>query len=780
MPASTTALLENPDLLVVLPMLYVAWADGDLTSAELQVIETKVDALPFVTPKGKAALAPWLNPKAPPSATEMAHLLRELSGRARNLPPKHRESLVALGTAVAESSDLTTPEIREEERTALADIECALGVDCAEAVSSVLELDVDLPIERLEGVAFDGQQLAVLEALLDGPQHPLKQRVRTWLAARPPYEHELPSARYREHVLDRMRELSEAGLTQLAYPGITTPEEDLRPFIAVFETLGMGDLSVLVKFGVQFGLYGGSLYFLGTRRHQAWLDDVAHVRRLGCFAMTESGHGSNVQGLRTTAHYDEASEGFRIHTPDDGAHKEWIGNAACHAREAVVFCQLHVGGDNHGVHAIVVPIRDEAGQALPGVRIEDSGHKLGLNGVDNGRLWFDGVTVPRQNLLDRFATVTPEGLYESTIPSKSRRFFTTLGALVGGRVCVGSAAVTASKVGLATAVRYSARRRQFGPGQGEEVPIIEYRSQRMRLIPRLCTVYALSFTGQHLADRFAKRSERDQREIESFAAGFKAYATEHCIETLQVCRESCGGQGYASRNRFAALKADTDVFTTFEGDNTVLWQLVAKSVLSDFKRQFAEDRVFNMLRYLAQNATRSVSERNPFRVRNTGPQHLRSDEFLRKALRFREEDEISSAASRLNRRIKAGMDTFQAFLECQVHLIDMARAHTERIVYECFANAIAAGDVQNTMPDVAPYLDKMRALFGLAAIERDKGWFLENDYVETSKAKAIRKQVQILADELAPAAVSLVDAFAIPPAWMAHIATDRPETEPRG
>src|ERR1700745_3748690 len=81
--------------------------------------------------------------------------------------------------------------------------------------------------------------------------------------------------------------------------------------VTSFETLAMGDLSLLVKCGVQFGLFGGAILHLGTaKHHERYLRDVALMELPGCFAMTESGHGSNVQALETTATYDPEREEF--------------------------------------------------------------------------------------------------------------------------------------------------------------------------------------------------------------------------------------------------------------------------------------------------------------------------------------------------------------------------------------------------------------------------------------------------------------------------------------
>src|SRR5690606_30817684 len=107
---------------------------------------------------------------------------------------------------------------------------------------------------------------------------------------------------------------------------------------------------------------------------------------LGAFAMTETGHGSDVASIGTTATYDEAEEEFVIDTPFRGAWKDYLGNAALHGKHAVVFAKLITQGVDHGVHAFYVPLRDDSGAFLPGIGGEDDGYKGGLNGIDNGRL----------------------------------------------------------------------------------------------------------------------------------------------------------------------------------------------------------------------------------------------------------------------------------------------------------------------------------------------------------------------------------------------------------
>ncbi|HET9500150.1 MAG TPA: acyl-CoA dehydrogenase family protein, partial [Marmoricola sp.] len=349
----------------------------------------------------------------------------------------------------------------------------------------------------------DGLDVTSLTALLDGRYADTRRLVRENLA-----EHadilvdaeEMTRPEFRQRVLDVMLMMARTGQTGMGFPKEYGGGGDVGASVAAFETLALGDLSVVTKVGVQFGLFGGAILQLGTKpHHDAYLQDTITGDLLGCFAMTETGHGSNVQALRTTATYDPEAAEFVISTPDDSARKDYIGNAAEHGRLAVVFAQLVIGRVSEGVHAFVVPIRDETGAPMSGVRIEDCGRKIGLNGVDNGRLWFDDVRVPRTALLNRYAEVTEDGQYTSPIENRDRRFFTMLGTLIQGRVCVGGGAINASKVALTVAVKYGLVRRQFGsPGADQEELLLDYGMHQRRLFPLLARTYALHFAQERV------------------------------------------------------------------------------------------------------------------------------------------------------------------------------------------------------------------------------------------------------------------------------------------
>ncbi len=755
------AIFANPRLRPVLPMLYVAWADGQLTNHELGGIYSQLE--PWLTPACKAEIDPWLNPADPPSAIELQQLLGRLRAEAAALSLDARGDLVDLGLELARA-DADARELEwlgPKVEDALRDLRDALGFMGHDAISEIVPVHV-APAPVIAPAPFD---LQLLNRLLDGPYADHKRKIRDGLAELDwGYQYEVSKEDFRGSTTDRVRKLAELGWGAFAFPGVTS-DGDLGHFVATFESLGFYDLSLVIKYGVQFGLWGGSVYFLGTEKHhRKYLPRIASMELPGCFAMSELGHGSNVRDVETLVVYDPATDEFVVNTPTESARKEWIGNAARDGQMATVFAQLRVGEHDHGVHAFIVPLRNADGTVVPNVRIEDCGHKVGLNGVDNGKIWFDNLRIPRENMLDRYASVDDNGDYQSPIASSGKRFFTMLGTLVGGRVAVGSAGLAATKSALTIATRYATQRRQFGPNEAAEVPIIQYRSHQLRLLPRIAKTYALSFAFQDLVSEFIGSVDKeDKQELEALAAGLKSYGTWFANETIQECREACGGQGYLSINRFASLREDADIFATFEGDNTVLMQLVAKSRLTTFKNNFSEPGLFGVVRFIARQASAVVTETNPYTSRQTDSAHLRSADLHLAALKYRDDYLTQTLARRFKRRLDDGMTPFDALNDCQDHFLSLAYAHIEFEVYRSFAKAVA----EVADPAVRTVLETLRALYGLDCMQQQMGWFMEAGTVEPPKARAIRTEINMICGELAPNARHLVDAFLIPDSLLA-------------
>ncbi|MBQ1024016.1 acyl-CoA dehydrogenase [Micromonospora sp. C95] len=632
--------------------------------------------------------------------------------------------------------------------------------------------------------------LTRLQEVLDGPWAEVRNAHRRHLDERflPVYGETGDQAR--ERITRLLGELPVKLGIASAFPTQYGGGSDVGGSIIATEMLAQVDLSLMVKAGVQWGLFGGAVAALGTRRHHdAYLRDIISGRILGCFAMTETGHGSDVQQLRTTCTYDSGTQTFDLHTPHEAARKDYIGNAARDGRMAVVFAQLVSNGQGHGVHAWLVPIRDEQGNPLPGVTIGDAGPKAGLLGVDNGRLSFDHVTVPRDMLLDRYGQVAEDGTYSSPIENDSRRFFTMLGTLVRGRISVGGAASAATKSALTIAVRYGDIRRQFStPDAEREVLLNDYLAHQRKLLPALATTYALHFAQAELVAVLhdvqggdGPVDERRQRELESRAAGLKAAQTWHAARTIQLCREACGGAGYLAENRLPGLRADTDVFTTFEGDNTVLLQLVAKGLLTGYRDEFGSLDGWGRASFVAEQVREMVLERSAARsliqqlisaVPGRDEEVAVTDRgWQLKIFDDREKHLLEGAIRRLRSGASSKRDRpFDIFNDVQDHVLTAAAAHVDRITLEAFV----AGIEDTADPGVRALLSRVCDLYALSVIESHKGWLLEHGRLTPARSKAITGVVNGLLKELRPQMRTLVDGFAIPETWL-HAAILREE-----
>ena len=594
---------------------------------------------------------------------------------------------------------------------------------------------------------------------------------------------------HRARTLEQLGWLVDAGAVHRAYPTELGGSDNHGGNIAAFQELVFADPSLQIKSGVQWGLFGAAVLHLGnSEHHEKWLPDIMSLKLPGVFAMTEIGHGSDVASVGTTATYDPDTEEFEIHTPFRGAWKEFLGNAALHGQAAVVFAQLITRDVNHGVHAFFVPIRTPEGKLLPGVGSEDDGVKGGLNGIDNGRLHFDHVRIPRENLLNRYGDVAPDGTYSSHIESPGRRFFTMIGTLVQGRVSLDGAAANAMKGALAIAIRYATERRQFPGPDGRDTVLLDYGMHQRRLLPRLAQTYAISFAGNRLLETFdevfsgANDTDENREDLETLAAALKPLSTWAALDTLQEAREACGGAGFMAKNRITGWRADLDIYVTFEGDNHVLLQLVGKRLLTDYAAQFkGADKAA-----LAKAAVGQVGEGlSRFGLRQIGQSiadlgqvsravdSVRDPDMQHALLADRVQTMVAQIAMALRDATKGvspdqrAVRETEAFNAQQAKLIEAARAHGELLQWEAFTEAI-----EGFRGDTLKVMTWLRDLFGMSLLEKSASWYLVNGRLSGARVEAVTAYIDRLVGRIREHALELVEAFGLTPELLrAEIAT---------
>ncbi|EGC29627.1 hypothetical protein DICPUDRAFT_158763 [Dictyostelium purpureum] len=535
---------------------------------------------------------------------------------------------------------------------------------------------------------------------------------------------------WRELTLQRAIKVIKAGAISLA-----EFNRDPMKYLVSLEMLNLCDPSLSVKLGVHFSLFGNAVLNLGTEKHHLkYIKDIDSWKLPGCFGMTELGHGSNVQGVETTATYDKNTEEFIINTPSDSAQKFWIGNAALHGQACSVFAQLYIDNVHYGVHVFVVPIRNPDGTIAQNVRIMDNGHKLGLQGVDNGRIWFDNKRIPRDNLLNKFGDVQKDGTYVSSIQSKGKRFGAMVAPLVGGRVLISTSALNVSKMALMIATRYAYSRRQFG-SKGNEIRIIEYLTHQRRLFPMIASSVAFTFSVEKLKRLYCEPNKNSQnvKDVHIWSSGLKAVVSWMKTNILQLCRECCGGQGFSSFNQIALFKSDLEIDMTYEGDNHVLLQQVSRNLLVELQKG----------RYTLTSANHDSN--------------IHSYDFQIQSLKWRESNLVQTLSSRIMAQLDQGRSLEQGWNTCLDVVTQLGKAFVDRITLEEFQAGI-----KNAPSSTKPVLELCRNLFFSWKVNEDLGYFLCHDGIATQTAQKVQDSINILCAEMLPIGLDLVNSFNVP------------------
>lgn len=581
------------------------------------------------------------------------------------------------------------------------------------------------------------------------------QMERDPILAASPKDYDATKAEHREITIQKIDRLSR-------YIEVETFDELERrlSIVSVF------DPSFHTRLGVHLGLFLGCIRGNGTpSQMQYWLlrKEAAYVKNLyGCFGMTELAHGSNVAGLETTATYDEENEEFIIHTPHLGATKWWIGGAAHSATHCTVYARLIVKGKDYGVKTFVVPLRDSDHNLMPGISIGDIGSKMGRDGIDNGWIQFSQVRIPRFFMLQKYCKVSPEG--DVTEPPLNQLSYS---ALLLGRVVMVKDAFRWSARVVTIALRYAVGRRQFRAALAKdtdpESQLLDYPLHQRRLIPLLALTYAFSNGANVLAENSSSTMDtldravaaEDKKLLEEgvekmkslfVASGsLKSTCTWLTLNTIDQCRQACGGHGYSSYAGFGKAFNDFAVQCTWEGDNNILGMSVGKQLLKKFAAVKKGEVATGILSFLGDY------------------KRLLGKQTVLKKSELKEPRKILAAVETALVRACARADEVLEAKNGDTDFIGADLVTLSKLLAHFFLLKAFLDKIEDTkdQKDLVPVLDLLAQLYGASIIlEGFSGVFLTYSVVDTdAMAHNSTEHIAELCALLRPHVIPLTDSF---------------------
>ncbi|KAJ4953982.1 hypothetical protein NE237_030814 [Protea cynaroides] len=507
---------------------------------------------------------------------------------------------------------------------------------------------------------------------------------------------------------------------------------------------------------LHWGMFIPAIKGQGTEEQQKkWLPLAYKMQIIGCYAQTELGHGSNVQGLETTATFDPKTDEFILHSPTLTSSKWWPGGLGKASTHALIYSRLITDGQDHGVHGFIVQLRSlDDHLPLPGITIGDIGIKFGngaYNSMDNGVLRFDHVRIPRDQMLMRVSQVTREGKYlQSDVPRQL-----VYGTMVYVRQTIVSDASCALSRAVCIATRYSAVRRQFGSQDGgPETQVIDYKTQQNRLFPLLASAYAYRFVGEWLKWLYTDVTQRLQAndfstlpEAHACTAGLKSLTTSATADGIEECRKLCGGHGYLCSSGLPELFAVYIPACTYEGDNIVLLLQVSRFLMKTVSQLGSGIKPVGTTAYMGQ-------------VEHLMQCHCdvqRAEDWLKPSVILAA---FQARAARMSVACAQNLSKFssqeEGFAELSADLVEAAVAHCQLIVVTKYIEKL-----QQAIPGkgVKEQLAALCNIYALSLIHKHQGDFLANGCITPKQASLVNWQLRSLYAQVRPNVIGLVDAF---------------------
>ncbi|MDT0387734.1 MULTISPECIES: acyl-CoA dehydrogenase family protein [Streptomyces] len=366
--------------------------------------------------------------------------------------------------------------------------------------------------------------------------------------------------------LRRARLLNRAGLTANSLWLGRGDGADFPGFLRTMGWIGAYDLSLLNVL-VSHQIAGDALLSHGgPGQVRSYGPEIDRMAKVYCFAASELHAGSDLKRVRTTAVHDPGSRTLVLNTPSPADAKVWIGNSLHTGDVAMVLGRLEVAGRDEGHHWFRVPLR-EGGRTLPGVRIGRAEPKGGVTANQTGLLTFTDCRLPLSALMDRWATIGPDGVYSSPLP-RHRRFEECLATFTHERLFPSVGAAHAQRLACAVTTRFAVVKHAFG------APLIGHAHYRMRLTTAVGRALAARHAMEALTSVAVTRAARERpardQVVHALISCGKSGCTADARHTLAETRELCGGLGYHDDNQIAPLLHDYEIAVTFGGDNTVL------------------------------------------------------------------------------------------------------------------------------------------------------------------------------------------------------------------